>query len=1454
VTSGLLLFFEALALLLLGLDLGRGFEFLPPPARLALGGLSALGGLALAARSLRPRVPAPWRHAILILAAAGVLLASIGEIQRFVSRKEAVAWEGGAKTRLEARAALVRQDFDAFLRELMPPLAPTPRLSEDPDAAFDAIEQVLGRIRLPRDRLGLSIYHTDGSLLAWGGNCDDAPGYLLQEAGSAPLVRIAADETSSRIYAAVRDSSSGMIWVSEFVVRRPALGPRASQEETTFEFLPRWKDAVPAHVHIREEGITGDDLARFFERQEGRYWGRLGREGVLTLSVPLRGPNGVTLAVLSLKDLRPNDQIAPFRRGLRETSSILAACALLFAWGCLERGTRSSPRTRLLLGTIAIVSARAALLAVGSAADLPRIAAFDTSLFASARWGGILRSPADLFLTAAAILSQSILLFCWQRTVRTPGASSRRALLRRAAWTGGVLSATGGAFLLDELLDRIVLDSRLDLGRVEFGRHMLPRSLIQSSLFLLVAALVALVAAWVDLALRCRERSISGWRPILWVGSPAFRRAPPALRLSAAVLFLTLLYLPFLHHAYERLRQSFFEQELLPRVVDQEKRRAQILRDSAALASEDEFATTASFAAEESRPGAGGFAYRLWASTPMAEMGLASSLLIYTAGGRLLDRFAVNLAPSLDPPFQVAADAAGGDLLEIPPRPRAIVRKNVLMMSRWLRPARRPPLLVVMSVVDDYDNLPLVGADTGYLQMFRARSIPRTNPEILRFDPMIAVFGAHLERLYESGGELPPPGPSTIRLLEGRGTAWATDVSGEGAVRILYARGAGVTFALARPHLGVTGIVAASLRLFILNGLLAGSLGAIWSALSRRARGRPPGARGTFYGRLSAAVLLTALLPLLILAFFVTRFSAREFASDVTTTGLGSLQVARRVAEDYLAVSSPEEAPALDDDVVFWISRVVRQDLNIFRGARLVATSTRELYGSGLLNTRLQGDVYRALFVGREPFRQSRAFSGGGPGMTLSAPMRIDRAGTMGAISIPLAEQSRPIARKVDEIEDAVLISTCLTVLLLAAVAYRVARRVSDPITQLAGAARRVAAGDLDVRVEAAARDEIAILVEAFNGMAASLREQREDLRRRKDYIETILRSVTTGVLSIDAAGSIITINPAAERLLAGAAGPPAAGERLSDRLGLDPSLGPFRTALDRASRGRAETQAEIVLTRGGTELRLRAGFIPFASAPEAVSGTIVLLEDVTEIVRSGRLAAWAEMARRIAHEIKNPLTPIQLSVEHIGRLWNARDTRFGEILSECLLNIGRQVRTLRQIASEFSSYARLPALRPEPTPVGTILEEALGPYQASPPEGVEISLRLPRDPPWVLADRTVLARALVNLIENALQAMPEGGTLSLSVTGPDEAATGGGTVRIAVRDTGHGIDPQAMERLFEPYFSTRSGGTGLGLAIVRRAVEEHGGTIQVKSEPGAGSEVTLTIPSAPAGRRVGGT
>jgi two-component system nitrogen regulation sensor histidine kinase NtrY len=234
------------------------------------------------------------------------------------------------------------------------------------------------------------------------------------------------------------------------------------------------------------------------------------------------------------------------------------------------------------------------------------------------------------------------------------------------------------------------------------------------------------------------------------------------------------------------------------------------------------------------------------------------------------------------------------------------------------------------------------------------------------------------------------------------------------------------------------------------------------------------------------------------------------------------------------------------------------------------------------------------------------------------------------------------------------------------------------------------------------------------------------------------------------------------------------------------------------------------------------------------------LLRQRGELERTHRLEAWAEMARQVAHDIKNPLTPIQLSAEHLRRVHADRGKPLGPVLEGCVDSILSQVRLLRQIASEFSSFASSPSARLAPADLPELVDEVVRPYEAGASDrwlfAREIDARIPK----LLIDRTLIGRALTNIIDNALHAMPGGGRVTIAARQIE-----GASVELTLTDTGVGMDDEALRRLFEPYFSTKAVGTGLGLSIARRNVELNGGTIAVASEHGRGTCVTLTLPVA---------
>ncbi len=412
------------------------------------------------------------------------------------------------------------------------------------------------------------------------------------------------------------------------------------------------------------------------------------------------------------------------------------------------------------------------------------------------------------------------------------------------------------------------------------------------------------------------------------------------------------------------------------------------------------------------------------------------------------------------------------------------------------------------------------------------------------------------------------------------------------------------------------------------------------------------------------------------------------------------------------------------------------------------------------------------------------------------------------------------------------------------------AKRITRPVQMLSEAARQIGAGHYDHRIEHEGSDEFGSMVEAFNAMAAELASSRRRLERatldlekkheegegRRRYIETILDRVATGVVSLDRAGRIGTINPSALRLM-------ELEEPTVGRAGVEvfsrPDLEPINQLLDQAARARMDSFAqEIALVREGRERHLAAAATRVTGTDGSFDGTILVVDDVTPLIRAQKVAAWREVARRLAHEIKNPLTPIQLSAERMRRKLSHIEGPLQDLIQECTATITGEVESLKGLVDEFSQFARMPAPRAVPTDLHGLLQEALALYDGLLP-AVAFERRLDPSVTQVRVDPEQLKRVIVNLVDNAIEAMSRDGTIVIE-TSRDISNS---LVRIVVADTGPGIPPGEREKLFLPYYSTKGRGSGLGLAIVRRIVAEHGGNIDVGDNVPCGTRFTIELP-----------
>ena len=403
-------------------------------------------------------------------------------------------------------------------------------------------------------------------------------------------------------------------------------------------------------------------------------------------------------------------------------------------------------------------------------------------------------------------------------------------------------------------------------------------------------------------------------------------------------------------------------------------------------------------------------------------------------------------------------------------------------------------------------------------------------------------------------------------------------------------------------------------------------------------------------------------------------------------------------------------------------------------------------------------------------------------------------------------------------------------------IALFLSKQISIPITALAEAASQVRSGNLSHRVNVRAADELGSLVRGFNQMTQELEANSRELDRRRRFIEAILESIPTGVISISADGAIRLVNRALYQIFPGTQVEKAT--RLEDLFSREDTA-EIKYLMKRARRtGAASRQLEL-----RTDNRNRHLAVTVAALEEKVtSGFVIVIEDTSELLRAQKAAAWHEVARRVAHEIKNPLTPIALSAERILRQIDRLelDATPRRILDECAQTISRSVESVKTLVDEFSQFARFPSAQLVRSDLNEVTREALAIFHGR-LDGIDLRTSFAPDLPPVNLDREQFQRVVVNLVDNAAEAMQDSLVKNLYVA----TQPGADTVELVVADSGCGVSPDEKEKLFLPYFSTKGRGTGLGLAIVSHIVAEHDAHIRVEDNLPAGARFTIEIPVA---------
>lgn len=1308
----------------------------------------------------------PWRR----FAAAGVVVAGAGAIQLTGGLIELARFgitDNAALVRIEQHVTGRFDTMAAAIESLAVRLATRPAViagvGGGPGTAaalFDAVRMAPAASELPD--AAVTVYDTSGAARAWTGRPSEidaerilgermffvAPGSLgLRLVYIEPLFdAYAAGSTPLRI-----GSVAAEVLLSE------ALGVTGAAAGT-FQLPTPIADVV-----LRPAGHA---VAGIDSRPDGAH-----QFGLLS---PQEEP--LLEASVAVADLRMTR--VRWRRTITDLTLLFMALAVaLGALAALRRMPRGGTIPQVLGPAGLAVSGfggSTLLLHLASAPAPGRGRLFEPEAYASARLPDMLRSPADLLILGGLAVALAAVALALLRSVRPAARPLRMAPVRSRMPLFLLLHAAAGAVLAVVIIGLLAVTadatgtSTTDLLHTSFAPWDAARIAVLGGLILAAVAttwgglaalaaagapwrhprgqalpLLHAAAAWIApgavVLVAFRQPLLPGL--VIAAGTvlaalsmpavrPRFRHASQATRTVATVLAFVLpalLLYPSLAYYADRAKRQLVETRyanLAARYPDELQRYLHRSLDQIDALPELRAATAA-----PSGPPDTDRAFDIWRRTDLAQLRLTSAVELYGAGGGLLSRFALNFPEYADVPQRWVSESCEWEIFG-EAAPFGSEERRILHGERAIcTPASTTggaPVThgsVVVHLALDYQALPFISPRNPYIELLRERSDARVDRQAGR-DVELVIYGWGLQPVFTSGASAWILDDELFeRVRASREPFWTNRAKGGTRYHLYVVNNRAGIYALGYPAFGLFDHVVRLVEITALAGLgclvlLLFSIGLTPWTMGWRRFGRDilRDIRTSYYRRLLLAFVAATVIPVLALALVIRLYLSAQLRSDVESGAARTAAVAQRVIEESFGLQQTgEEPPALiNDDLLVFISQVIDQDVNIFEGPQLLATSERDLFASGLLPTRTPAAVYDAIVLDRVAGYVAEDTIGDLRYLVAATPIRA--GGRDAILTVPLTSRQQAIEDQIASLDRGILIGVALFVLLGSASGYYLAERIADPVKRLTRATRRIARGDFDARMAVKSADELQRLVAAFNRMAVDLKDQQQRLQR------------------------------------------------------------------------------------------------------------------------TNRLEAWAEMARQVAHEIKNPLTPVQLSAEHLLRVDRDHGEPLGPVLQRCVDSILAQVRILRQIASEFSSYASSPPVNREAIRLGALLEEVVSPYLPGLEGRISVTTDVEEDLPHVSVDRTLVARALTNVIDNALHAMPGAGLLEL------RAAAEESQVVLTVRDTGVGIDEATLRRIFEPYFSTKVSGTGLGMAIAKRNVDLCGGAISVESRLHEGTRVRIAF------------
>ncbi len=1235
--------------------------------------------------------------------------------------------------RLRTQAEAIKKEYAGLLqdqREKQRQLAQSP-FPEKGELWYEKFK----RLNLDPEVEGVAAYTPEGKLTIWLGNVlnledtfkDWESVSLFQGAANSFLIK---DKASSYLVSVQRVRRNEYLALYRLLAFIPQFKSPYLQE---YYFLgSRLRKNCQVDYQDFREDVSR--LDKIFAEHQDEYIGSPRLQGeVQSIFFPLRNEQQTMIATVTLG----SPSLTAFRLAKKEMFLLIFYLLLVVFFvlvlvhfvrlPAFYQSKKIGPGIFLLLSLAGLRFSFFPLSRLGNIQSLPIFSPTPASFLSV---GDFTKSPADIFLTFFCLsLLLAVVAFYLQELYLLQ--KNRVAAPLSLAFNALVFLVSIAALLaFQKLMALFVANSSINLLRFSLTWSFV---LLHGALIFLFAGVVFFLFTALRIGVRLMSRPTLGFILLLGIETLAFlvygRRAPFLFILQLVVLFV-LAGFAYWPKAFKRreavyvalvLMAVFLYGTLHQNTSEKARRLTQYFLKDTIIAQEDwagflmqeaffeiEKQKKSLIAFLKARPDSPSeLAHSLWTRTPADKFNWYSSLEILDPKGNVLSRFSLNIP---------ATFRTTGNWPDSPDW--ALTRLTIPFMEKgrdfligykdWFENNERLGRTVYYLSLD-YDMLPFLYSANPYFELLRVNSLPSLN----QFDFRFAVFDPDGKILFNPD-KISTGLPSDLLLPESLNAAgrWTTFVDREKTFDLFYFLSGSRIYALFMPQKKFITFTIEFFELFFFYALIfllpVLLVSVLWSGKTLR---HP---LWSFSNRVYISFIAVALVPLFLFTFFSRNFFNRVFSEQFVEKAEIHANLARSVMDDFLYFQQQEKAqtPTLSEDLVLWISTTIANDVNLYENGRLVSSSRREFFDSGLFPELLDGEIFYKIQFENNPFYAQTRNIGNFSFRTLTIPYAS--LGPLLLISLPFPFEQQEIADATRQLIEFLLFISVFFIATVLALARGIGAMIVTPIKKLLAGTKEAGLGNLEIKIDYKTQDEMKTLVDGFNTMIQNLKNREQEL---------------------------------------------------------------------------AEMSKKV---------------------------------------------AWAEMARKVAHEVKNPLTPIQLSTEHLLKVYEDKKGDFGQALKESISYINSEVENLRKIAQEFLEISKETVLHKEDFRFDELVRETVGPYKNLLAERIQFRESYEGTDFRFAGDRAKLKVALRNLLTNAIEAIRGKGEIRVSVTKTQEHLI------VEVEDSGIGIEKEALERIFEPYFSTKDVGTGLGLPIAKKIIEDHEGTIQITSELRKGTKITI--------------